>query len=104
MPPMTEGAQIKISRSCFAKYGGERAQIEKPSIKVLFSKDIFDPLPLAAPNLRFEPAIFNINTQLPHKGEPGINGGERGIRTPVTVARKSDFESDAFDHSAISPG
>jgi hypothetical protein len=32
-----------------------------------------------------------------------LNGGERGIRTPVTVAGKSDFESDAFDHSAISP-
>ena len=30
-------------------------------------------------------------------------GGERGIRTPVTVARKPDFESGAFDHSAISP-
>ena len=33
-----------------------------------------------------------------------INGGEGGIRTPVTIARKSDFESDAFDHSATSPG
>ena len=32
------------------------------------------------------------------------NGGEGGIRTPVTIARKSDFESDAFDHSATSPG
>ena len=31
------------------------------------------------------------------------NGGERGIRTPETVARLHDFESCAFDHSAISP-
>src|SRR5579859_6916254 len=31
-------------------------------------------------------------------------GGEGGIRTPVTIARKSGFESDAFDHSATSPG
>ena len=33
-----------------------------------------------------------------------LNGGEGGIRTPVTLARKADFESAAFDHSATSPG
>ena len=31
-------------------------------------------------------------------------GGERGIRTPDTVARIPDFESGAFNHSATSPG
>ena len=30
-------------------------------------------------------------------------GGERGIRTPGTHERTVDFESTAFDHSAISP-
>ena len=30
-------------------------------------------------------------------------GGERGIRTPGTRERTIDFESTAFDHSAISP-
>ena len=30
-------------------------------------------------------------------------GGERGIRTPGTVARTVDFESTAFNRSAISP-
>ena len=30
-------------------------------------------------------------------------GGERGIRTPGTHERTIDFESTAFDHSAISP-
>ena len=32
------------------------------------------------------------------------NGGEGGIRTPVTLARKADFESAAFNRSATSPG
>ena len=32
-----------------------------------------------------------------------ITGGERGIRTPGTRERTIDFESTAFDHSAISP-
>ncbi len=32
-----------------------------------------------------------------------IIGGERGIRTPGTRERTIDFESTAFDHSAISP-
>ena len=31
------------------------------------------------------------------------DGGERGIRTPGTRKRTIDFESTAFDHSAISP-
>ncbi len=31
-------------------------------------------------------------------------GGEIGIRTLDTVPRIPDFESGAFDHSAISPG
>lgn len=30
-------------------------------------------------------------------------GGEGGIRTPVTIAGKPDFESGAFGHSATSP-
>src|SRR4051812_39545697 len=30
-------------------------------------------------------------------------GGERGIRTPGTDNRTTDFESAALDHSAISP-
>ena len=33
----------------------------------------------------------------------GFGGGERGIRTPGTRKRTIDFESTAFDHSAISP-
>jgi hypothetical protein len=33
-----------------------------------------------------------------------INGGERGSRTPGEVTPTVDFESTAFDHSAISPG
>ena len=32
-----------------------------------------------------------------------VCGGEIGIRTLDTVARMLDFESSAFDHSAISP-
>lgn len=32
------------------------------------------------------------------------DGGEIGIRTLDTVPRIPDFESGAFDHSAISPG
>jgi hypothetical protein len=39
-------------------------------------------------------------------GEPisfSASGGERGIRTPGTDNRTTDFESAAFDHSAISP-
>ena len=32
-----------------------------------------------------------------------LGGGERGIRTPGTRKRTIDFESTAFDHSAISP-
>jgi hypothetical protein len=32
-----------------------------------------------------------------------IFGGEGGIRTHVTVARKPHFECGAFDHSATSP-
>ena len=32
-----------------------------------------------------------------------VDGGERGIRTPGTVNRTTDFESAAIDHSAISP-
>ena len=31
------------------------------------------------------------------------SGGERGIRTPGTASGTTDFESAAFDHSAISP-
>ena len=30
-------------------------------------------------------------------------GGEKGIRTPDTVSGIPDFESGAFNHSAISP-
>jgi hypothetical protein len=32
-----------------------------------------------------------------------ISCGERGIRTPGTREDTADFESAAFDHSAISP-
>ena len=32
-----------------------------------------------------------------------INGGERGIRTLGTFTRTIDFESTAFNRSAISP-
>jgi hypothetical protein len=32
------------------------------------------------------------------------DGGERGIRTLVTVARKTVFETVPFNHSGISPG
>ena len=31
-------------------------------------------------------------------------GGERGIRTPGSVARTTVFKTAALDHSAISPG
>ncbi len=34
----------------------------------------------------------------------GHFGGERGIRTPGEITPTPDFESGAFDHSAISPG
>ena len=33
----------------------------------------------------------------------GNNGGEAGIRTLVTLARKTAFEAAAFNHSATSP-
>ncbi len=32
-----------------------------------------------------------------------MNGGEAGIRTLVTVTRKTAFEAAAFNHSATSP-
>ena len=32
-----------------------------------------------------------------------VNGGRGGIRTHGTVTRTSDFESDAFNHSATLP-
>jgi hypothetical protein len=32
-----------------------------------------------------------------------LNGGEIGIRTLGTASGSTDFESAAFDHSAISP-
>ena len=32
-----------------------------------------------------------------------MNGGERGIRTPETVARLHAFQACAFSHSATSP-
>ena len=54
------------------------------------------------PNPGFESSYLTLKPNSPN-GERGFNGGEGGIRTPVTVARKSDFESDAFDHSATSP-
>ena len=38
------------------------------------------------------------------EGSENKVGGERGIRTPGTRERTIDFESTAFDHSAISPG
>ena len=37
------------------------------------------------------------------EGSENNVGGERGIRTPGTHERTIDFESTAFDHSAISP-
>src|SRR5882672_1448205 len=40
--------------------------------------------------------------RLPHYSQVN-NGGERGIRTPGTLASSTDFESAAIDHSAISP-
>ncbi len=32
-----------------------------------------------------------------------MNGGGRGIRTPVPVAREAVFKTAAFSHSAIPP-
>ncbi len=32
-----------------------------------------------------------------------MNGGGRGIRTPVPVAREAIFKTAAFSHSAIPP-
>ncbi len=41
----------------------------------------------------------------PLVGCPGVvSGGGRGIRTPVTVARKHAFQACAFSHSATPPG
>ena len=37
------------------------------------------------------------------EGSENKVGGERGIRTPGTREHTIDFESTAFDHSAISP-
>ena len=37
------------------------------------------------------------------EGSENKVGGERGIRAPGTRERTIDFESTAFDHSAISP-
>ena len=31
------------------------------------------------------------------------SGGERGIRTPVTLSRKHAFQAGAINHSATSP-
>ena len=33
----------------------------------------------------------------------GADGGEEGIRTPVTLSGKPDFESGTFSHSVTSP-
>ncbi len=38
-----------------------------------------------------------------HKGASFVIGGETGIRTLGTLTSTTDFESIAFDHSAISP-
>ena len=41
--------------------------------------------------------------RIPSGVRRGVAGGEEGIRTPVTVSGKPDFESGAFSHSATSP-
>ena len=56
--------------------------------------------------------MFSINSKFSGV-EKGVNriladlhplcGGERGIRTPGTVARSPHFECGPFDHSGISP-
>ena len=46
-----------------------------------------------------------VRSPLDRLEEPRVKeyGGERGIRTPGTLTGTTDFESAAFDHSAISP-
>ena len=46
-----------------------------------------------------------VRSPLDRLEEPRVGeyGGERGIRTPGTLTGTTDFESAAFDHSAISP-
>src|SRR5690606_8082076 len=39
----------------------------------------------------------------PAASPPIGNGGERGIRTPVTLSGKRTFQARALNHSAISP-
>ncbi len=61
----------------------------------------------------FEPMMVISHTRFPivrHRplGHPSkkvesLTRGGKGIRTLVTVNRKRDFESRAFDHSAIPP-
>ena len=47
--------------------------------------------------------IFQFLTSGIRKKEIINNGGRGGIRTHGTVTRTSDFESDAFNHSATLP-
>src|SRR5262245_50355640 len=47
--------------------------------------------------------VSGINRYLCNRNTPKEGGGEIGIRTLDTVPRILDFESSAFDHSAISP-
>src|SRR5262245_53622546 len=66
-----------------------------------------------AERVGFEPTRPGIPTYTLSKRAPsatrtplrarGIAGGERGIRTPETLAGLPAFEAGAFGHSAISP-
>ncbi len=55
------------------------------------------------------PELASVPQGVPHGGERGgsekraKSSGEKGIRTPGTIAGTPDFESGTFDHSDISP-
>lgn len=59
-------------------------------------------LPGASGNLLQRSADAKNDQPQSLKSPKGKNG-ERGIRTPVTVSHKPDFESGAFNHSATLP-
>jgi hypothetical protein len=46
--------------------------------------------------------LFSVKCQTPLAGRFSF-GGERGIRTPVTIARKHAFQACDLNHSSISP-
>ena len=60
-------------------------------------------IPLILPFFREYSNHSSDNRHLHFMNTERKNGGGRGIRTPVTIAREAIFKTAAFNHSAIPP-